>query len=256
MKKKFDKNFKFLESQIDDLIYNFEKGGILIKDSRNKLKKYNCGDIKIVVKSFKTPNIFNKIIYKFFRKGKAERSFEYARKLMLMGIKTPRPIAFYEEKTSLFLKRSFYISEYINYDFTIREVINNLELAQNKKIIRAFTKFTFKLHENKINFLDHSPGNTLIKFEEDKPVFYLVDINRMKFENMKISKRLANFSRISKKSVVIRIIAKEYSNLSGLDYEFTFNCIWNNILKFRYRFNLKKRFKNNFLVSYLSKDKL
>jgi hypothetical protein len=40
------------------------------------------------------------------------------------------------------------------------------------------------MHEASINFLDHSPGNTLIvKKSEGKYDFYLVDLNRM---NLKI----------------------------------------------------------------------
>ncbi len=248
MKKIINNKYKFLEKDLEKFIQLFDKKGEIIKDSRNTLKKFNCNEISLVIKSFQTPNFFNKVIYNFFRKGKAQRSFEHAKRLISIGINTPEPIAYFEERTCLFLKRSFYISEYISYDFSIREVINNFELKKNKKIIEAFTEFTFKLHENNINFLDHSPGNTLIKFEDEKPKFYLVDINRMKFENMKSSKRLGNFSRISKNNEVIKLISNEYSNLSGLDYEKTFDSIWKNILKFRYRFNLKKRFKNYFFL--------
>jgi len=253
MKKKIDRNYKFLESQIDDLIYNFKKDGVLIKDSRNKLKKFNCGGINIVVKSFKTPNTFNKIIYRFFRKGKAQRSFENAQKLIIRGIKTPRPIAFYEEKTCLFLKSSFYVCEYINHDFTIREPLKNFELNKNQKIIKLFVKFTFFLHENNVNFLDHSPGNTLIKLKNNKIEFYLVDVNRLKFIKMKKYNRLANFSRISKNKNIIKLIAKEYSNLYKLNYEYTYKTIWKNILNFRLWFNLKKGIKNHFFSKSINK---
>lgn len=249
MKKIINCKYQFLEKDLEKFIELFDKKGRLIKDSRNTLKKFNCNNKILVIKSFKTPNFFNKIIYNFFRKGKAQRSFEHAKRLISIGINTPEPIAYFEERTSIFLKRSFYVCEYVNYDFSIREVINNFELKKNKKIIRAFTKFTFKLHENKINFLDHSPGNTLIKYEDEKPKFYLVDINRMKFQNMKSSKRLENFSRISEKIEVIKLISKVYSNLSGLDFKYTFNMIWKNVLKFRNRFNLKKRFKNYFFLN-------
>ena len=37
-------------------------------------------------KRFKKPNFFNKIIYTFFRSTKAQRSFNYAKKLIELGL--------------------------------------------------------------------------------------------------------------------------------------------------------------------------
>ena len=116
-----------------------------------------------------------------------------------------------------------------------------------------FVKFTFFLHENNVNFLDHSPGNTLIKLKNNKIEFYLVDVNRLKFIKMKKYNRLANFSRISKNKNIIKLIAKEYSNLYKLNYEYTYKTIWKNILNFRLWFNLKKRIKNHFFSKSINK---
>ena len=60
-------------------------------------------------------------------------------------------------------KKSFYLSEQVDCDLTYRELITDLNYPNYETILRAFTRFTYLLHERGIQFLDHSPGNTLIK---------------------------------------------------------------------------------------------
>lgn len=249
MKKVFDKNFEFIESEIDDIIVNFENQGKSIKMSRNILKEFNCKNFKIVIKSFKKPILINKIIYNFFRQSKAKRSFQHAKLLIAKNINTPKPIAFYEEKNNFFLKKSFYVCEKIEYDFSMRQVVENLDKYENQKIIKLFVKFTFHLHEKNINFLDHSPGNTLIVRKNDEIFFYLVDLNRMKFEKMSLEKRLINFSRLcahTKSKELANLISSECSNIYGINKKYAFNIIWKNMLKYRIPYDFKKKLKKYF----------
>lgn len=79
--------------------------------------------------------------------------------------------------------------------------------------MRQFTKFSFDLHEKGIEFLDHSPGNTLIKkIESNQYEFYLVDLNRMKFHNnMDFEARMKNLRRLTPKEDMIAVISNEYA---------------------------------------------
>src|SRR5690606_41915767 len=65
---------------------------------------------KINIKSFKIPNKLNQFVYKYFRKSKARRSFEFATILLQKGIGTPAPVAFMENFNGLGLQKSFYAS--------------------------------------------------------------------------------------------------------------------------------------------------
>ena len=164
MRRVIHTDYKLHVSLLDDCIKDFDQTGIPFgNQDRNSLKLFKLDDKIINVKSFKIPNVINQIAYKFFRKSKAQRSFEYASKLKTLGIGTPNPIAFYEFKTTLFFKKSFYVSAHQDYDITYRELTTDLNYPDHELILRAFTRFTFELHQNNINFLDHSPGNTLIK---------------------------------------------------------------------------------------------
>src|SRR5690606_4274442 len=83
------------------------QGEVLVNGKRNQIRIFEADGHKINVKSFKKPNFINKIIYKFFRKSKARRSFEFAGLLLKNGIGTPQPIAFYENFDALGLLDSY-----------------------------------------------------------------------------------------------------------------------------------------------------
>ena len=116
-------NIKYLKYKdtLDNIILKFDsKIYKSIKRDRNTLKIFDLKKKKIVVKSFKVPNILNKIIYTFFRKSKAKRSYEYALKLVTNNINTPKPIAYYETKKYFLLNKSYYVCEHIDYDIDAR----------------------------------------------------------------------------------------------------------------------------------------
>lgn len=202
------------ERQIINALNNFENQGELIGTGyRNVIKILDINGKKYNIKSFKVPNLVNKIVYNFLRKSKAQRSFEYAEKLLSNGVKTPKPVAFVEYKSLLGFKQSYYISEQLKYDFTIRKLIDEPFCEDYENILRQFTQFTYQLHEKGIHFLDHSPGNTLIIKNNMHYDFYLVDLNRMRFEKMDFDQRMNNFARLSPKDYMLDIISDEYAKL-------------------------------------------
>lgn len=210
--------YKNQEEAILQLVKTFfGEGDLIVKGSRNIIKTNFLGNEKVNIKFFQKPDFIKSIIYSFFRSTKAKRSFDYANYLLAHNIKTPFPIAFVEEQTSLgLLGNSFYFCEQIDYDFTIRELIHNPLFPERDLIVEQFAAFTFNLHEAKINFLDHSPGNSLIVSNgKGKYDFYLIDLNRMKFENLSIEKRMDNFKKMWLSKQMIKVVAKKYAALSS-----------------------------------------
>ena len=107
--------------ELERIIHSFEnEGEDFVIGNRNKLKIFDLDGQKINIKSFKKPNLVNQIAYKYFRKSKAQRSFEYAEILLDKGIKTPNPVAFYENFGPAGIKDSYYASEQLNANFTFR----------------------------------------------------------------------------------------------------------------------------------------
>lgn len=236
------------QSFLDDIITHYDtKGEDFGNQDRNSLKLFKLENRILNVKSFRIPNIFNQIAYRFFRKSKAQRSFEYAERLMSLNIGTPQPVAYYEFSTFLMFKKSFYISEQLDCDITYRELLTNLDYPDYEEILRAFTRFTFQMHEKQVHFLDHSPGNTLIKKVGNEFEFYLVDLNRMEFKPMDLETRITNFSKLTIHKSMVEIMSDEYAKCSGEDYNRIFNLMWSSTEAFQNRYHRKRRLKNKIL---------
>lgn len=240
-------DFKPYEKEIHSAFRDFEQAGAeFIIGKRNKIKLFQVNQSQMNVKSFKIPNKINQFIYKYFRKSKARRSFEYANILLEKGIGTPTPIAFQENYNGLGLQKSFYASAHQEYDLTFRELVEIKDFPDEENILRQFTQFCYKMHQAGIEFKDHSPGNTLIKkSNDDSYKFFLVDLNRMNFhDSMSIDLRMKNLSRLTPKKEMVKIISDEYSKISGENSEKLFNLLWKFTSIFQTKYHRKHNAKN------------
>lgn len=237
--------YQSFKAELNQIIASYEETGEIIYDgTRNSLKTFPLGEEKVIVKAFKKPNLVNKIVYKFFRASKAERSFTYAQKLASLNIGTPHAIAYYERKSILFFKDSYYISHFLESDLTYRELITDPDYPEREIILQQFVAFTKDLHDKGVLFKDHSPGNTLIqKKAEGVYAFYLVDLNRMNFKDLTYIERLANFARLTPDKEMVRTMAYAYAALIDGDKEEVFNLMWGETEKFHNKFQRKRRIK-------------
>ena len=205
-----NEEFKKFEYFLCNIKQFFKENSNSIHKARNELKVIEHENQKLVVKYFKIPHFINKVVYTFFKKSKAQKSYEYALKIKDF---TPKPIGYIEFYKFGLLDESYFVSEKFDYDFTIREPLLDINFPNKNEIFKAFAQFTFDLHENGIYHLDYSPGNILIKKENDNFIFKIVDINRMKFLNMDLEKRAKNFSKLWAKDEDLEFIAKEYAKI-------------------------------------------
>jgi len=247
MNYKINTNYLQLKGQLESIIQNFETLGNYDYEKRNKMRSIKIDDLNLNVKSFKIPNIINKIAYKFLRKSKAERSYSYANILISKGIDTPQPIAYHEFFSLYGIKNSYYFSEHIDYDIMYRTLVSDPNYHEHEKILRQFTQFTYHMHEKGVYFKDHSPGNTLIKKNGDNYDFYLVDLNRMDFLDLGFDARITNFSRLTPKKEMIEIMSDEYAKLINQPYDKVFKKMWKETEAFQHRFFRKKRWKKRLL---------
>lgn len=232
------------QAQLIHLVLNFDEVGSLFGDGkRNIIKTVTFESDLINIKSFKKPNLINTLIYQYFRKSKARRSYEYATILQDKGIGTPKPIAYFEFKNRIGLGNSYYISQHLVPDLTFRELVHQPQLPHHETILRAFTRFTFQLHENEIEFQDHSPGNTLISIKNDQIEFSLVDLNRMNFKPLSFTERMFNFRRLTPKKEMVEIMSDEYAKLIPQSKEEVFHLMWKFTTEFQQKFHLKKKRK-------------
>ncbi len=223
----------------------FDDARLSIHKARNEIKIISFSGQGLVVKSFKVPNIINKFVYTFFKDTKAKKS--YANSIKIIDF-VPKPIGYIEFKKFGLLDDSYFVSENFEYDFTIREPLLDPQFDNKEKIFRAFAKFTYDLHQKDIYHLDYSPGNILIKKENDDFVFKIVDINRMQFKNLSLEERLKNFSKLWAKDEDLEIIVKAYAELMHNDEKL---CVAKALAYSRahkYKKNIKKRLKGKKVV--------
>lgn len=238
-------NFTRYKSHINNVIKNFKNEGLLIGDAqRNVIKKVVVKGKLFNFKSFKRPNLINRIVYKYFRKSKAKRSFEYAHLLISENFNTPQPIAFVEFDDFFGLTSSYYICEHLEDVFTLREVYKNPNYENRETIIKKYTYLMYQLHEKGFEFIDNTSANFLIKKEKNEYKFYIVDLNRMRFyDKISNKKRLRNISKSTNNSNLIKIISDEYARLTNLTEDFCYKKITKYSRKRQVQRKLKSKLK-------------
>ncbi len=204
------------------IIDNFKTSGILVgHGNRNTVKRFHIADVEFNFKSFKQHNVINRHVYKYYRKSKARRSFEYANLLLSKNFHTPSPVGYVEFFDFWGLTSSYYISEQLENCFPLSDVLYDHQFEDREFLIRKYAELIFHLHESGIEFIDNASGNFLIKKENDCYQFYLVDLNRMNFHTVyENDQRLSNFSRLTSEQEIIAIISDEYAKLSGIPAQY------------------------------------
>ncbi len=227
---KYKNDFKDLVLHVEKY---FDSSCEVLFKQRNILKIVEYKGKRYAIKSFRKPNFINKIVYKYFRKSKARRSYENSVKLENLGINTAKPIGYFEEDGFLF-SSSYYISKYFAYDFEIRAVFKDKEFPNREEILKEFIKFTYHLHNQGVYHIDYSPGNILVKKLEDKYQFYIIDVNRMKFIDFDIDLRMKSMSKLTSNTDDNNLLVKYYAIESKIDSK---------ILNEKYNFYLKEEEK-------------
>jgi len=232
------------EKEFKDFLLNiknyFQNNTETIHNDRNELKVISHNNIQIVVKSFKIPNLLRRIYYTYFRDTKAKKSYDYSIKIANF---TPDPIAYIEFYQDNLLADSYFIAKKFDYDFTIKEPIVDRKFQNREQIFIELAHFTYQLHQNQILHKDYSPGNILIKKENDNYTFKIVDINRMEFRELNLEERLKNFSKLWMLDDDMSIIAKEYAKLIGEDEATCIALAIKHSQALKRKINMKKRLK-------------
>lgn len=241
--------FENHQKTFEKLVLNFKNEGTLIgTDKRNAIRYFDVDGLKINIKSFKKPNFFNKIIYKYFRKSKARRSFEFAQLLKENGFGTPEPMAYLENYDFIGLTTSYYFSEQLEDVFMFRQAIFDQNFEDRMLITKKYAQFFFNLHQKGIEFVDNTSGNTLIRKTQSGYDFFLVDLNRMNFhQEMAVQLRISNLAKLTDDKVIIKVISDEYAGLLNYSKEEFYLKLLDESEKFQNKFQRKRAFKKKIL---------
>lgn len=199
---------------IEHLPELFDHEGQLLYERRNKIKCFTIEGVKMVVKRYKRPNLFQAIVYTFFRKSKAQRAYEHAIRLREMGFDTPAPIGWSEYFRHGLLSDSYLITWHTS-DTALTQAARNWPSEEAIPILNAFVRFTIRLHEAGIEHCDFNHSNILYKYDikANNYRFQLIDINRMRFHKQHLNMRrcMINLRRLSVSGEVFLYLLNRYA---------------------------------------------
>lgn len=203
---KYERLRKFIE-QIPTL---FTSEGTTLHDGRNIIKLIDCQGERYVVKCYKTPNPFNRIIYSCMRQTKAHRAYRHAQYMTAMGVDTPEEVAYIETRRHTLIDKTYFISRYSDYT-PLTEVTSQFPNGDSRQILSAFADFAASLHKKGILHHDFNQSNVLYKRVEDRYEFQIIDINRMSFKRV-LSKRqcMRNLKRLGCPPIPFLYILEQY----------------------------------------------
>ena len=206
--------------------------GYIHFDQRNIIR---IGE-EVVVKQFAVPSIWRGIWYGWFSKSKAQRSYEYAKRLEGM---TPEPIAYREARVFGIVRESWYACKRALCTDCFNDLIGNPDFPNRQMILWSIGEFTARLHKQGIMHHDYSGGNIL--FNPDGTRIQIVDLNRVRFyKHLSREQRLRNFERLNIDREALIAIATSYAREMGEDpmYDAAY------ILSHRWRKHVKQGITN------------
>lgn len=230
-----------LQTWLEALPQMFSQTGEVIYDARNQIRRFEEGGLIMCVKRFHQPHFLNRLIYSYFKRSKARRSYENGMYLMQHGVGTPEPVAYIEEKKWGMLGYSYLVTlqsrlTRLNREFTLNYT------PELEDTIRPLARFTAHMHEQGILHLDYSPGNILWDQVDGAYQFEVIDINRMRVgKPVTMREGAESLRRICARTAFFKTFADEYAQYRHLDRTecekwilFYRNRFWKNGKKARY----------------------
>lgn len=195
-----------------------------MRNKRNCVELVVVQGVELVVKRYKRPNLFNRFAYSFLRKSKARRAYEYAFRLLGLGVDTPTPVAYVEVRKKGLFADGYFFSLYMPYGLMNDAYTGVVPDSEKRLLTKEFMDFTLSLHEKKILPMDFNSSNIFYYFDEDagKYRFALTDINRMRFgKTPSTSEVMHSFEQFGVSVEGLYKLAVYYCSRKGSDVEYS-----------------------------------
>ncbi|MCC8018905.1 MAG: lipopolysaccharide kinase InaA family protein [Rikenellaceae bacterium] len=225
MKKIIASGYDHLSNFVEALtVGRFDEGGTVLHDGRNTVKLFETDGRRYVVKRFRVPHFFDRVMYTFFRGTKAKRAYENARRLEQEGVGTPAAVAYADTRRGGLVAHSYLVTEYTDYK-PIRDLIKE-EKYLHAMGVNALVDFIIALHDKGIKHKDLNSTNIVYRIDADLRFdFQLIDINRMSFGRMSRRECIANLTRICDETRLIYFISQKYAEHRGWDRNYSLGLL-------------------------------
>ena len=197
---------------------SFDRSGETLHEGRNTIKAFEADGNKLAVKRFQRPDPLRAVIYTFFRRSKARRSYEHAERLRALGIDSPEPVAWSEYRRHGLLCDSYYVCRRSDYA-PLSQATTRFPAPDTLPVLEAFARFAAELHAKGIEHEDFNHGNILWQRDPatDRFRFQLIDINRMRFSARALRPRrcMINLRRLACPAAAFLFILDRYAEARG-----------------------------------------
>jgi hypothetical protein len=163
---------------------------------------------KLVIKQPVRMHLHKKLLDQF-KPSKGLRSWNGASELLRRGVETARPVAYFEKTDDKTLTQNYYICEYVEADFSVRDIFSAFAAGETsyqgisqKEAYNQLADYLSAMHGHGVFFRDLSGGNILVKKAADgKLTFSLIDTGRAHFylRGTALPKRISDLTRICNK---------------------------------------------------------
>lgn len=212
--------YESCRSFVEQLPDVFDRQGQMLHCGRNRVKRFRLADgTECVAKRYKRPHWLQRLVYRWFRPSKAERAYRFALRLANIGIATPAPLAYLEEKGVWLFGDSYFVSACCSdaplYPVLVQAPRFDVELA------RRLAAFLVEMHEKGFLHGDLNLTNILYRVLPDgQTQFTVIDTNRSHFvEHPSRKACLHNLVRLTHRPELMEFVVREYARLRHWEAE-------------------------------------
>ncbi|MBP5693712.1 MAG: hypothetical protein J6W86_08425 [Bacteroidales bacterium] len=209
--------YENLRPFIEGILSRSYKADKVYRNFRNIVEDTTVDGVRMVVKIFKKPTEFNRVVYSFLRPTKAKRSYYYSIRLRESGVDVPEPIGYVEKSKGLFFHTGCYVCLYTDYSSIADFKDVDISSPQARHFITEFSLYVADFHSKGFVHNDFNIDNILYKVIDGHFHFQLIDLNRVKFNNRSLQKCAKDISYIHFGSAMKDQIIELYCKARDLD---------------------------------------
>lgn len=221
--------FARLTDFVSSLPQRFESEGETLYAKRNIVKSFRTDDgLELVVKRFKYPNVVQQLGYSTFRPTKARRAYEFGLRLLQLGIETPEPVAYLEERRlGLVFTTGYFVS--LSCRWPDCKVLNEPDFPHHAALAEALMRQLVGMHARGVLHGDVNLSNFLYQLAPQPagssapPAaadfrLCVIDTNRSHFHpSLTDEQCMRNLVRLTHNQSLMREFCALYARLRGWD---------------------------------------
>ena len=194
-----DKHTLSLKKRLDTIIKVSPKIGITRVSVSNESIKSVC------IKEYRYPTLLKRFLF-FLCGSPARKAWLAAHGLIALNLRTPKPIALFEEKKFARIEKSFIIMEDISACLPCNKYVSErfrnpcdaITFRRKKRFISYLAHSFRQLHDSNVYHADLKANNIMIMELPDTWNFFYLDLDRVCFDKtITLKKKIKNLSQLN-----------------------------------------------------------